>query len=434
MSSALLMIFVTLKLNSSMLTQYYAYGTDRAKQKEFLNSLFSFSLLIGVLIGLGFLVFGDFIFSNVFKDETVKFNPYGILIVLYAVLQEINLCYYIFLKNEKNVASFVFIILFQILTVIILQLVLIVVFDYRVTGALIAMLASNVLTTLIIIIKEKGILTTKINWEMMKPAVSFSLPLIPYLCIYWFLNKGGKFALERYGDLEMVALLGLIVLFSGMIILVVEAIINGIRPFLFEIFANPQDNDDDKINLLTKLIVVVPLLAVPIVVLIMNNIHLICPKEAYQSTAIYSTVSCLMVFIVVYTKMFYQQLVFRQKSGWVTLLSIIVAVVLMLGFVFLIPKYQIWGLLSATLISNIIMAFLFFFAGQYHLKVNYDKLTVFIFPMAIFTLLFICEYICLQYLGTSRPVFGIVQACIIIPVILLFNYKSISDYKRLFIG
>ena len=167
---------------------------------------------------------------------------------------------------------------------------------------------------------------------MIKRSLKFSLALIPYLLIYWVLTKGGKFFLERYTDLSTVAVYALLVTVGSVIILLVEAVINGVRPFLFEIFARERETDSNaKIDLLTRMIINLPLFAIPVIVLLGNNIWILTSKIAYQEIAIYSSAIALTTYMLVYTKMFYQQLLFVKKSETVTLLSFFVVVFLVSG-------------------------------------------------------------------------------------------------------
>lgn len=448
-TGGIMMVIVTLRLNAAMLTQYYDYHGDRKTQRLYLQTLFSASFFIAVLSGLLFYFFGESIFQFVFRSDDVKFFPYGFTILLYALLSEVNACYYIYLKNEKNLTDYVFIILTQVLLAILFQFLLIIVFRQGVQGALLGMLLSNIITFLIILLKEKNIFTFKINSTMIRSSLKFSSALIPYLVIYWILTKGGKIMLERHADLSQVGVFALLVTISSIILLTVDAVVNGVRPFMFELFAENRtlsssaegtqssDKENDyhqRMDLLTKIVIMVPLTAVPFIVLIGNNIGILTSKPSYQDIGHYISFASFVIFMLVYGKLFYQQLIFSKRSDIVTVLSFCVLIFLLIGFYYLVPSYKIWGVLAATGLANALMALFLYFAGRKYLPIRFNKWNIFLLPFVFFTLLFAMEWIMVERTGMSRALFGVVQFLVLIPLIILTNLNSVKAYKNLFLS
>ncbi len=434
-TSGFFMIIVTLRLSSSMLTIYYDYFKDETLKKKYLSSLFTTSLLIAlVFIGLAYL-FGETVFSVVFNSSEVKFFPYGFTIMLYAVLSEVNACYYIFLKNEKSLGKFVFISLLQILLVIIFQFYYIVIARAGVQGAVFAMLLSNVITTLTILFMEKGILTTRIDFKMIKKSLKFSVNLIPYLVIFWIISKGGKLFLERYHDLETVGLFALLITIVGIISLVVDAVVNGVRPFLFELFTEPaSETNKQKMRLLIKMIIFIPLLAIPTIVFVANNIGFVNSKPHYQQIGMYSTLACLATYAFVFSKLFYQQLVFVKRSDIITINSMVVAFVLCICFYLWVAKYSINGVLYSTLIANVLMSILFYIMAQRKYPLDYSIGSLIGLPLLVFAALFGIEYFMVTAMDYSRGIFGLTQFLILMSILLLMFYSSIKQYKKLFVN
>ena len=122
---------------------------------------------------------------------------------------------------------------------------------------------------------------------------------------------------------------------------------------------------------------------------------------------------------------------FTKKSTWVTGLSFIVFIALMISFNILIPKFQIWGVLQATLIANVLMAILFFFAAQKVLKVNYNFGEIIGIPFIVFSFLFLLKYT-FESNEWSLSSFGVTQFFLITFTIIAFNWNVITDYKKIF--
>ena len=433
-TGSLLMVVLTFRINAAMLTVYYDYIDDRQQLKRYLRSLFSTSIIIALTLFTLLNFFGEALFDLMFKSEEIKYFPYGILVVGYAMLGEINACYMIYLRNEKDLVRYFIVILSQILGAILFQVLFIVVFKMGVVGALIGYLIANAVTFILILFMERGIITLDIDKVMIKKSLKFSLALIPFLLIYWVLTKGGKIVLERYADLSTVAVYALLVTVGSVIILLVEAVINGVRPFLFEIFARAKGSEArEKIDILTRMIINLPLFAIPVIVLLGNNIGILTSKTTYHEVAIYTTSIALATYMLVYGKMFYQQLLFLKRSDTVTLLSFIVVVFLVSGLYYFVPIYKIWGVLFVTFLANALMAILFYVAAQRQLPIRYPLKEIYFFPFLVFVILFLLEYLLVYNMEVSRSAFGIVQFFVLSLLALGLNWKSMLMYKAVFL-
>ncbi len=439
-TGVIMAIVVTFRLNAAMVTLYYDYHGDASQQKRYLQSLFSFSLGMAVLNGTILTLFGDSIFQFVFKSDAIRFFPYGLTILAYALLSEVNECYYSYLKNEKNLRGYLTIILCQVLSMILFQFLLIIVFDKGVQGALLGMLLANVVTMGAILLMEKDLLTLRPDRSMIKGSLKFSMALIPYLLISWAIARGGKIVLERFDSLSQVGVFALLITLTNIIVLAAGAVVSGVRPFLFELFADNRtsnstydDNYKARVDYLTKLVIILPLLAVPVIVLVGSNISILTSKDSYLVIGEYVTFACLTIFLLVYAKLFYQQMIFAKRSDIVTRISFAVLLVLLIGFYFWVPDYKIWGVLSSMAIANFFMAVLFYCYGKISQPISYNLRLVFVLPIVFFSLLFAIEWLIVYYLDLSRALFGIIQFIVLVLIVLFTNRHIIGQYNTLFI-
>ena len=427
-----MMIVVTLRISAAMLNQYYDYIDDKKKQRKYLSSLYSFSILISAFFILLLYFFGEGLFNAVFKSDSILFFPYGFTIIAYAILSEINLCYFTFLKNEKDIVKYFFVILLQVGLVMFFQFLYIIVLQKGVGGALIGMLMANVITTLAVLLMERNIITFSPDMAMIKKSLKFSVVLIPYLMIYWLMFKGGRLFLERYTDLNLVGIYALIIVLTGVVVLAIDAVQSGIRPFLFELFADKK-GDKKQISLLTKMMVNVPLLIIPVVILVGCNMQVLTSNTSWYSINIFMSMASVVVYVLVFSKLFYLQLVFARRSDLITLFSFLTVLILLVGFTYLIPLYKIWGVLWATLIANVCMAILFYFAAQKVNRIAFDYKSIFLNPLLVFFTLFAIEKLVISR-GWSYGSFGLLQFLIIVGLIILLNVGSIKDYKTIFVN
>jgi len=424
------MTLVTFRLNSSMLNQYYDYKDSKEKKIKLLSSLFSVSILLSIGFLLIWSLLGEYIFSLAFKSEDVKFYPYGITILAYAALSEINACYYIFIKNERMLGRFLAVTLFQIISAIVFQFICIITLEMGVQGALVGMLVANVLTTLLILVLDRHVITLSPDWQMVRIGLKFSLPLLPYVIVFWFLTKGGKIALERYTDLDEVGLFALLVTITGTIILIVDAITNGVRPFLFDSFATKQKEENEKIELYISLITNLPLIMLPFIITVCYNIDWVTDKLHYSRIVDYALVCCLVTYLIVYVKLFYHQLVFVKRSGLITTLALITAVVLFVNLVVLVPTYGIWGLLVSTGIANGFLVGLFGVFAQRLLPIPFSIKKHILPGLTFFLVIYLLQLFSSSCLEPET--FGLIQLPIMLFLYFLLNRDIVNRYRQTF--
>lgn len=429
--AAIAMILVSLKLNTAMVTHYYDYLGQKRVQYEYLRMLYSVSLFLGIITILVMYFLGTPLFGLIFKDEAVRFFPYGMIVVMYTVLFEANQCYVTFVKNEKRIWEFTRIMMTHVLSIVILQFIFIIVLERGVRGALEGILLGNILVSILILIRQPGLLTLKPALDKLKPALSFSVNLIPYLVIYWFLSRGGRFFLEAYTNLEMVAVFALLMTLAGVIILAVEAVVNGVRPFLFEEFALLAKADRKTISILCKMIINLPLLFVPLIILVSAFFPWFTSKELYHDIIEYMPLCCLLFFLLVISKLFYQQLLFAKRSGLITMLSMISLVVLIAGFMILIPAYEIWGVITATIIANLITAFLFFYFGQKAHYVHHSFASTLKAPLLVFSCIFALQALS-WFLDWGQICFGVLQFFVAMSILIVINFRNVREYLKVF--
>ena len=425
------MILMTLRLNTAMLTKYYDYFHDKQLLRKYLSTLFTSSIGI-TLVTLTVVYFtGERIFAWVFESEELLFFPYGFTIIVYAALGEVNQSYYTFLRNEKNLKRYALVILTQVLLVIVFQFLLIVILRKGVQGAIVGMLLSNIITFLLILFLERDILRYKPDWKMLRSSLKFSVPLIPYLLIYWFMTKGERIVLEQFLDLELVGKYILLVTITGVTVMLIEAVINGVRPFLFELFKQGGKDEDSTVQLLTGLIVNVPLFIIPLVIFLGNNLQLITSNEAYYVIAPYTGIGVLVAYSIVYAKLFYQQLVYTKKSSTVTALSFVSMAVFIIALIYLIPLLEIWGVLLAVAAANLMQGVLFYIFGQRHLKVSFSWRSIALNPILV-TIAVIASEWYVAYSDTSRSLYGIIALFGMSLLIYRINKFKIGQYKAIF--
>lgn len=157
------------------------------KPNEVLSTALLFIIvgtLLLVLISPLSVYFGD-TFSNYWIAFVLLYNGYSL-----------RMLFSYYCRGRKKNVVFAIQGILQTLIVVILNILFLVVFKWGLNGYLIATIASYYIATIFIIIAGKflpDILNFKINKRLMKDMLKFSLPMIPTLISWWFINSMDKY-------------------------------------------------------------------------------------------------------------------------------------------------------------------------------------------------------------------------------------------------
>jgi len=422
--SGIVNITGTFRINSSMTTFYWDYNHDETLTRKYLSQLFSFSLVLS-LISFGLLIFlGPLLFELIFKDETVSFYPYGLIVIISALVSATNSVYFIYLKNKKQFAKLSYILLTQIILAVIIQVVLILGYKKGVYGLLLGVMIPYSLTLIYIIVIERNILNFKFDWNMIKPSMKYSIALIPYLLIYWLSSTGDRIILENYLNLEVVGQYALLMTIAGMLFLVADSVMNGIRPFLYESFQRGSEQTGKYSQKLIKFYMAANIFAAGGILLVGHNLSFITTEETFIAAIPYFTLATCIVFLRSYLLLFNMQLNYTKSSNVISIISIFSLVVLLYLYHVLSGRYGLEGVLLAGIIAGLLSSIVFFVVAQRKIKMKYNLMDIWGIPFLCFLALFAVHY----YINIDIRLKGAVQFFIsILAVIFVLrgNFKDI---------
>ncbi len=422
--SGIVNITGTFRINSSMTTFFWDYNHSEELLKKYLSQLFSFSVALSLLCSLLFILFGPLLFDLIFKDDSITFYPYGLIVIISAVVSATNSVYFIYLKNRKAFNKLSIILLTQIILAVIIQVILILGFKKGVYGLLLGVMIPYVLTMLYIIVSQKQILDFHFDWAMIKPSLKYSIALIPYLLIYWLSSTGDRIILENYLNLETVGQYALLMTIAGMLFLVADSVMNGIRPFLYESFQKGVNATGEYSQKLIKFFIASNIVAAGGILLIGHNLSFITTEETFLKAIPYFTMATCIVFLRSYLLLFNMQLNYTKSSKLISSISILSLIVLLLLYHFLSKSYGLEGVLYAGIIAGFLSSIIFFIVAQGKLKMDYDLIDLWLIPLISFAGFFAVHY----FLNIDLRLKGLIQFFISIIAVLLVlrgNFREI---------
>lgn len=417
-------ITATLQLGAAFRTYYFDYNDNPPVLKKYLQNIYSASLLLMLVSILIFLLIGPIFFDFIFKDARITFYPYGFLAVVNASLTMATSVYMIFLKNgirlktyaRYTVASLILTVGFQYYFIVFKQL--------GAEGSLLGSCIASSIIFVLVFVANFDLVRFKFDKKMLRDSLSYGLPVIPFLVLNWFTIRGDRFFIEQFLSLETVGQYALLITIIGLLPLVMGAINNSIRPFLFEAFKQKEEKSAE-INNYILFTITICLLVSSGIILIGNNLHLLTSNPNYLFITPYFTLGAFTVFLRVYIRLFNGQLSFIKRSKDVTYLSIISFVILIIGYLKLVPTWKIWGVLVAILITNIVSIFIFHYQAQKKFKVKHSYKNLILLPLIIFASIVGIQLLC-NSLNLSNMLFGWLQFLIVVVLLYVFTFKELK--------
>jgi len=357
--TGMISIVVNLRLDTAVRTFYFDYNQNEKLLWNYLSQIFSVVLGIGILVFIIFQLVGSSLYHLVFDSEEIMFHPYGEIALATALISACNTIYFIYLKNKVRLKTFFAYSIISVFMSIGLQAFFILYLNMTIMGVLLGNFISTATVFSIILLRNTTLITLNIAWKNIKPSIIFSLPLVPFSFLYVFENQLDKVMLERYLTLEKVGIYGILMSFVGLSKLLLSALDNGIRPFLYQSLKDKNNETPSSLELYHSIYIFTGLVALSGVIMIGANLHFLTDNPKYleiRTYVIWASIATIPLFFVRFLNLI---LVFYKKSGELTKTAFIKTAFMFILMLILIPKFGIYGAIISISISQLVNFFLF---------------------------------------------------------------------------
>lgn len=358
--STILGVIMGLKLESA----YRIFYFDQKDKKRYLSTLFTSILIISTATSFITILFGDFLFKNVFGLD-VRFFPYGFLAVINVLLGSINILYAIDCQNRESRTAYVWYSLAASSIAICIQYVGIVFFKYGILSFFVSVLTSGCVQFVYIVFIGKFRIG-KIDRLMVNDSLKYSLPLIPLLLLLTAEQQMDRFFLKKYHSLELLGIYALLLTASGFLSVLINSLDNALRPRLFQSLKINDTVHDIKyyqqiyVFISTAAVIGVIILAYILPQWIGNFKYL----PLLKSIPLFAMSMIPLVYVRYYAVLFS----YKKDSNNLTIISFIKLIVLMSVFYLFVPVYGIDGILLSIFVANVMNAIMFYFLIKYKHK------------------------------------------------------------------
>ncbi|SDM10474.1 lipopolysaccharide biosynthesis protein [Kriegella aquimaris] len=382
-----------LSLRGSTAYFYYEY---KDSDKDYLASLWGSSFTLVLIVS--FLFTGTLwlakalLLEYVFKG--IPFDPYIFLALISVCTQPIYYYYQSMLKAKQEAKKAALLDFIYFVIIVGLTIVLILYFDYKAEGALLALAVSNIIFFIYSIYGASKEIRFGINVNAIKKTLNYSLPILPHNLSAWAMNLADRLIINNLSTLSLVGLFDIGAQLGKLINIVTLGVNSAYSPWFFE---QIKTNKEHKITiaLITEKILLFYILIGIAISWFSPEFLMIISKPAYHGAWV---VVPLIAFAFVLNGFYYSfsNVYFLEKTKYLPIITLVGAV-LNIAFNFaLIPVYGIMGAAIASLSSKMIFVIIAYFVSQ--------KLFFIPYRLKKMTLWFLCGLVIswLPYIMQSR--------------------------------
>lgn len=230
-----LLVFSVLCLNTYYLVYYYRQKNEEERQK-LLGNLSVFIVGINVFVSILAYLLGYY-FADIFQNE-ISFYPYialGIGINFFNVFATLPLATY---RVEEHPLPITIINVVKSGLIMLLTVILVVKFEYKALGVLWATLVVTILFAfgfIILTVKKAKIC---FDWQQIKEALFFSLPLVPGSLAYYLVSMSDRILIERYAGLTELGIYSTASTLALLLNIVSMGAYKAFEPYFFKIYGS----------------------------------------------------------------------------------------------------------------------------------------------------------------------------------------------------
>ncbi len=364
--AALTLPFLTLELTQAI-GIYYSESRSEAERVSYYSTAFWFILISNICYALVFYSCYQHLNYGFLSDITTK----TILFVVFlgtAINTVFNILQSQLLWRQKSV-QYSSITIVSVLATILLTVYFVLNLRLGAMGVFLASLFGNLIGALLSLYTTRAYIKAEFNLGKLKQLLSFSTPLIPSnLGFYAFLYID-QLLVNHYLGMSSAGIYAVACRFVIVVNLVLYAIGSALPPFIYQNHQNLQT----KISLefITRLFVIFAFLIVLGLLLAGGDIIVLFTTPAYLGAAKLISLLALATFII-NINIFAPGLIIAKRSGIISSLNILAAL-LNLGLCFyLIPKFGIEGAALSSLMSAVLFGISYFVVSQKLYRIEYN--------------------------------------------------------------
>lgn len=370
---------------------YYLYHKfeNEEERAKVLSTCFILIVITYTLAGVIVWVMSESIAELILGD--LSYAPLFHIAAASLVLQGLQCIPIMEIQLLEKSLSFIVINIVKMVIQIILTIVLLVFFGMGTKGVLMATLLANIAISVPLSISFLTRFGLKFSWDAMQSILRLGLPFIGVQLAKFVMTYGDRYFLQKATDTAAVGLYALGYQFGFLMSSISWApFITAWDPIRYEISKRP-DRDLIFNRVFNLLNLVLISLAVGIVLFVNDFLHVVVTPTFYPAAQVVPII--LVAYIAQSWTGFHNFGLFAaERTEIITISNWLGAIIAIIFYVLLIPKYHAMGAAWATLFSFVASEVLIYIAAQRVYRINYlwtqtIRLCLIAFVVCVFSLL-----------------------------------------------
>ena len=315
----------------------------------------------------------------------------------------------------------------MILSTILFEVIFVIYFEWGVVGILYGQIIAGAFVFITLSLRNLNLYTVKFDKAMILPSLKFAIPLLPFAFLYRFESHLDKLMIERFLGLEKVGLYAILMGIVGMIAILMNAMNNSMRPFLYRSLKETSTSTNEQINSFLQFYIFIGVLGLSGIIMIGTNLELFTSNEKYLSIRPYFIFAAIASIPLIIVRYFTLVFIFYKKSKELTMVTVVKTIIMFLLMYILIPKYEVYGAIMAISISYFLNAIIFYFLNK-----KYGMPEIDLIKALRIILLFIVIVLGTYYFVDSIQIVGLIQFLVVWVVLIFFSIpliRSMSKFK-----
>jgi len=420
-------VFTLFSMGNAISRFYYDYQENTPDYKRMVSSIFNSILLRGVLLLFIAFIFKDYIGNFFSQPELKNFSSYGFAAILIGINRSIVATAGALYRNERKVKLFVTINLLLTVLRTGLQVAGIFFYDMSFLGYVYGTLVGSSFTSLIILIINYYNSGFSYDRKIMKEVNSFARPLFQYNLIAWGIVYIDRYFLEQMP--EQLGIYNTAVTFAIGVQLILQGLQSAVQPELYSFMKEGIEKQEEEIKKISNLYIL-QAQGITVLLMIPSILYLLIFYETnLRMASAFITIIFIKQILVAQYNTLSMPVYFLKKTRVFLYFNIIVLCFNILLNYLLIPIFQIYGAISASLASTVLQIILMYFYQKKLVKIKWNINKIVIPPFLILASAIIAQLVQIKF--SLNPLIGaiFINICFVIGLFLLYK----KEIQRLWI-
>ncbi|MDA9557893.1 oligosaccharide flippase family protein [Vibrio sp.] len=369
----LVILLTSLQIETSYQRYFFSKGNDKRKEVCFLT------IAVLSLIAL-------FIFIVIFNFTSLSYEDDVILSLLLipfiAFLTNINVIIQVSLRSDDKIGAFNLLTIIQVFVTATYTILSLKYFNVSILHVFIG----QIIGLFCVVACSQKFVSFKLtyNIEIFKALLSYSLPQVPARILSFFNTYGGRFSIVYFLSPRELGIYAIAMKISSIVMLLHQAFSLSWAPYIFKIK-----------NLEIKLVNQIFRVLLLLIFLIVAFFHYFSDEiQSLLSSGEYKESSQLISALVLSNALFIiKEIVdigpkIKKQTKYISYSYAISSVSLFLLLILLTPYYSLFGVVYASVISNVILISVSWYYTRKLIRMNFDLISFIIFNILTLGLLF----------------------------------------------